>query len=154
MKDLWILSLVVLCATAAQGGDLAGVTMPDTIEVGDQSLVLNGMGLGKKAVIKVYVAGLYLPAKATDAGSILAADEVRRTAMEFRFGVGADKMCSAWKVGLENDTPRPHTALRANFDQLCECQADMGKDFADALLGCRIGPQPPGGAFKQGLSGQ
>jgi len=182
MKRLLILALLVGVTTAAWGGELAGVTMPDSVEVGDQSLVLNGMGLRKKAIIKVYVAGLYLTEKTNDTETILAADSARRTAMEFRFGVSADKMCDAWKQGLEKNTANPSDELEAKFDTLCGYQADMekgemmvytyvpgegtaveikgevegtieGKDFADALFSVWIGPEPPGEAFKKGLLG-
>ena len=182
MKRLLVLALVLMTGTAAWGGELAGVTMPDSVEVGDQTLVLNGMGLRKKAIIKVYVAGLFLTEKRNDAEAILSADNARRTAMEFRFGVSADKMCAAWKEGLEKNTPDPSDDLRAKLDQLCQYQADMekgqkmvytyvpgegteveingqvagtigGKDFADALFACWIGPEPPGEAFKKGLLG-
>ena len=182
MKKLLILVLVVGATTAAWGDELAGVAMPETVEIGDQTLVLNGMGLRKKAIIKVYVAGLYLTEKMGDAEAILAADSARRTAMEFRFGVSADKMCDAWKEGLEKNTANPAEGLKAKFETLCGYQADMekgemmvytyepdkgteveikgevkgtieGKDFADALFSCWIGPEPPGQAFKKGLLG-
>ena len=107
MKKLWILVLVAGLAPVVWADELAGVTMPDTVEVGDQTLVLNGMGLRKKAMFKVYVAGLYLTEKKDDAAAILAADTARRTAMEFRFGVSAAKMCDAWKEGLDKNTPNP-----------------------------------------------
>lgn len=182
MKKLLVLALVVGMSTAALGRELAGVTMPDSIEIGEETLVLNGMGLRKKAIIKVYVAGLYLTEKMNEAEAILAADTARRTAMEFRFGVSADKMCDAWKEGLEKNTADPSADLEAKFDTLCGYQADMekggmmvytympgkgtevvindevkgtidGKDFADALFACWIGPEPPGAAFKKGLLG-
>ena len=182
MKKVLILVLVVGVSAVAWGRELAGVSMPDSVEIGDQTLVLNGMGLRKKAIIKVYVAGLYLTEAMNDADAILAADSPRRTAMEFRFGVSADKMCDAWKEGLENNTPGASDELRAKFETLCSYQVDMekggmmvytyvpgkgtevaindevkgsieGKEFADALFACWIGPQPPGEAFKKGLLG-
>lgn len=36
---------------------LAGVTLPDTEQVGGTKLVLNGLGLRTKFMVKVYVAG-------------------------------------------------------------------------------------------------
>jgi len=182
VKRLMVLALVVGVSAPAWGGALAGVSMSDTVEIGDQTLVLNGMGLRKKAIIKVYVAGLYLTEKMNDAQAVLAADSARRTAMEFRFGVSAEKMCDAWKEGLEKNTANPSDDLKEQFDTLCEYQADMGKgemmiytyvpgqgteveiegevkgtiegkEFADALFSCWIGPEPPGKAFKEGLLG-
>lgn len=183
MKKLLVLALVAGLTTAAWGGELAGVTMPDSIEIGDQTLVLNGMGLRKKAIIKVYVAGLYLTEKMSDTDAILTADTARQTAMEFRFGVSAEKMCDAWKEGLDKNTANPSAEVKAKFDLLCEYQDDMekgemmvytyvpgqgtkvevkgeskgtieGKDFADALFSVWIGPEPPGAAFKKGLLGE
>ena len=55
-------------------GTLAGVTLPDKAEAKGQSLVLNGLGLRKKFVIKVYVGGLYLPQKEKNPQKILGGD--------------------------------------------------------------------------------
>ena len=183
MKKMLILALVAGTAAAAWGGELAGVTMPDTAQVGDESLILNGMGLRKKAIIKAYVAGLYLPEKMSDAEGILSADTTRRTVMDFLRSVGAERMCGVWKEGLEKNTASPSADLEAQFDTLCEYQADMdkgdqmiytyvpgkgtevemkgevkgtieGKAFADALFACWIGPEPPGEDFKTGLLGR
>src|SRR5947209_15933138 len=61
------LPILLLASAAAlsspapgRAGTLAGVTLPDSVQAGSESLVLNGMGLRKKLFIKVYVAGLYL----------------------------------------------------------------------------------------------
>ena len=51
MKKLLVLALLLVGATGAWAGDLAGVTMPGSAQVGDDSLTLNGMGLRKKAII-------------------------------------------------------------------------------------------------------
>jgi len=45
------------CTLAAEP---AGATLPDPLAVGGKTLKLNGLGLRKKAVFKVYVGGLYL----------------------------------------------------------------------------------------------
>lgn len=182
MKNLLVLAIVVAMATAAWGGELAGVTMPDTVEVGDAELMLNGMGLRKKAIIKVYVAGLYLTEKASDAAAILDSDSARRLAMDFRFGVSAEKLCGAWNEGLENNTTDASDDVKAKFETLCGYMEDVekgetmvytyvpgkgtevtvkgsvkgqieGKDFADALWACWIGDNPPSDSFKKGLLG-
>ncbi|RPJ78225.1 MAG: hypothetical protein EHM13_14925, partial [Acidobacteria bacterium] len=71
------LSLPVLAAT------LANVTLPDTITVGNKTLVLNGMGVRSKFFVKVYVAGLYLEKKTPDANAILQQDAARRLVLQF-----------------------------------------------------------------------
>jgi long-chain acyl-CoA synthetase len=65
--------LVVLAVsplgTAALAGELAGITLPDTLKAGEKTLKLNGLGLRKKAVFKVYVSGLYLESPSKNAGA-------------------------------------------------------------------------------------
>ena len=53
----------------AHAAELAGATLPDTLSTGDKSLKLNGLGLRKKAMFKVYVGGLYLESPSKDAGT-------------------------------------------------------------------------------------
>lgn len=182
MRNLSVLALMLAVATASWAGELAGVSMPDTAQVGDQELMLNGMGLRKKAFIKVYVAGLYLAEKTTDSQAVLDSDSPRHLAMDFRYGVGAKKLCGAWDEGLEKNTSSPTDELKAKFATLCEYMEDMdkgdtmtytyipgkgteisvngtvkgeieGKAFADALWACWIGPEPPSQDFKEGLLG-
>jgi len=167
----------------AQAGEIAGVTVPATVDAGGQSLVLNGAALRKKAVFKVYVAGLYLPARNADANAILAADGPRELRMEFVRDVGKEKMCEAWDESLENNSPGADAQLQGEFKQLCGFMQDLkkgdvmaftylpatgttvvvagqhkgtiaGKPFADALFKSWIGPKPgPGEDFKNHLLG-
>jgi hypothetical protein len=183
MRTLLAFGVILAVAVGAQAGELAGVTMTDTTQVEDQQLVLNGMGLRKKAVIKVYVAGLYLPTKQTDAEKILEADSARQLVMDFRFGVSGEKMCGAWDDCLAANVANASDQVKADFKQLCGYMDDMekgekmvftylpgkgtesmvkgqskgtiaGKPFADALYSCWIGDNPPGEAFKKGLLGE
>lgn len=170
-------------ATPAHAAELADVTMDDTAQVGDQTLVLNGLGLRKKAIFKVYVGGLYLPQKSTDGDAVLAADEPRRLVMEFVRGVGASSLTGAWDDCLKNNTPDAGTDVKKGFATLNGWMADVenedrlvftyvpgtgttvtvkgeekgtieGKPFADALFACWIGRVPPSDDFKEGLLGQ
>ncbi len=175
-----LLALIML--PGAFAGELVGVSMPDTTQVGDEELQLNGMGLRKKAFIKVYVAGLYLPAKQTDPQKILGADSARKLVMNFKYDVSASKLCGGWDEGLENNTPGAGQAVKDDFATLCEYMEDMekgevisftyqpgtgtevtvkgtdkgtieGKDFADGLFACWLGDEPPSEDFKEGLLG-
>lgn len=176
-----LLILVLLTASPAAAGTLEGVTMPDTMQVNGKTLVLNGMGLRRK-IVKVYVAGLYLPAKETNAEKILAADTERSLTMEFVREVEKEKVCKAWHDGLKANSPSKADALKGQFDTVCSFMGDVdsgeklnftyvpgqgtsisvngvvkgtipGKDFADAMFACWIGPNPPGADFKAGLLG-
>ena len=101
--------------------------MPATVEVGGQSLVLNGAALRKKSIVKVYVAGLYLPAKSQDANAILASDGPRELRMQFVRDVGKDKMCEAWDESLKNNTPDADAQLQGEFKELCGWMQDLKK---------------------------
>ncbi len=59
----------------------------------------------KKAIFKGYVGGLYLPARKSGAGEILAADGPRRTVMEFLRKVSKAQLCGGWEDGLANNSP-------------------------------------------------
>jgi hypothetical protein len=165
------------------GITVAGVTMPPTIEAGGQQLLLNGVALRKKFVVKVYVAGLYLHEKSKDANAILAADAPRLLRMQFVYDVGKEKMCEAWDESLKNNTPGADAQLQGEFKELCGWMQDLkkgdvmtftylpgtgtsvdvqgqhkgtvaGKPFADALFKSWIGPKPgPGESFKSHLLG-
>jgi Chalcone isomerase-like len=175
--------LSVLLALPVAAGTLADVTLPDKAEVKGQSLVLNGMGLRKKFVIKVYVAGLYLPQKEKSAQKILAADTPHRMVMHFLYGVSKDQMCEAWNEGLEANTPNASAEVKKGFATLCgwmepiekgkqivmtyvpgegthvEVNGKMkgtipGAATADAILATWLGPKPgPGDDFKKAVLG-
>ncbi len=168
----------------ADAATLAGVSLPDKADAGGKSLVLNGLGLRKKLVIKVYVGGLYLAQKETSAAKILGADSPRRMVMHFIYDVSKEQMCDAWEEGLEANTANAPAEVKKNFTTLCTwmdgvgkgqkltltylpgegTQVDIGgkskgtlpgKPTADAILATWIGKDPgPGEAFKEDVLGQ
>ena len=73
--------LPLLLSSPADAATLAGVTLSDTATVGGSALILNGIGLREKYTIDVYVAGLYLPTKTTDASTAINGDVAKRMAM-------------------------------------------------------------------------
>ncbi len=177
-----LLSLAI--AIPALALTLAGVNMEDRVTVGGQTLVLNGAGLRKKLFIKVYVGGLYLPAKSSSAAAIMAADTPRRQVMHFLYSVSKNQMCDAWEEGLEDNTKNAPADVKANFKTLCSWMEPIpkgnrlvltyvpgsgttveingkakgtlpGKATADAILATWIGPKPgPGEAFKDAVLGK
>jgi hypothetical protein len=164
-------------------GVLAGVTLPDTISVGEKSLTLNGMGLRKKAIFKVYVGALYLTGKAPDPAAIIAAEAPWRMVMHFLRDVEAAKVAEAWKEGVTNNSPAALPAVKDRLEEFCSRWQDMeegkeavmtfvpgtgtrleiagkelaviaGEDFADALLSVWLGPAPPSEELKAGVLGK
>jgi hypothetical protein len=183
MRHLFILFFVLVFSSPLYAGTLEGVTMPDTTEVDAKTLVLNGMGLRKKLFVNVYIAGLYLPEKESSTEKILSGDTKRKLVMKFVHDVEKEKICKAWYDGLKNNSPAQESTLKSKFNTLCDYMTYMasgeqmsftyvpgegthvnvigkdkgtiaGKDFADALFACWIGPNPPGEDFKKGVLGQ
>jgi len=85
-------ALALTFATPTMARTLEGVTLPDTIQVAGQALVLNGMGLREKVFIDVYVAGLYLPAKTKSAREAINSDVPKRIEMVMSRSVGKEKL--------------------------------------------------------------
>ena len=176
--------LALSIAIPALALTVAGVNMEDRATVNGQTLVLNGAGLRKKFFIKVYVGGLYVPAKQSNAAAMLAADAPRRQVMHFLYSVSKDQMCDAWAEGLEDNSKSASAEVKAGFKTLCswmepipkgnrlvltyvpgsgttvEINGKMkgtlpGKATADAILATWVGPKPgPGEDFKNAVLGK
>jgi hypothetical protein len=183
MRTLTPAILALFLALPAAAGTLAGVTLPDKADVDGKSLVLNGMGLRKRAIFKIYVAGLYLPQKEKSAAKVLGADVPRRMVLHFIYDVSKDQMCDAWNEGLEANTPNASAEVKKNFGTLCTWMDGVGegqklvltyvpgtgtqvevagkvkgtlpgKPTADAILSTWIGKDPaPGADFKKAVLG-
>ena len=158
--------------------------MPDTIRIERQLFRLNGVAVYRKFGIPVLVAGLWLDHEERDATKILAADAPRRYVSHFLHRAGSERICKAWREGLEANTPHRSEAVRQQFQTLCGWIRDFrpgdeitltympgrgstveisgvrkgtipGKEFADAYFACALGPRPgPGEGFKKRLLGR
>src|SRR5215472_8810263 len=96
--------LLVLATIPLDAGTLNNVTLPDTNQVGSTPLVLNGMGLRTKYMVKVYVAGLYIPQKSSDAAAILKADVPKRIVMHFVRDVSKSQLTDGFTESFEANT--------------------------------------------------
>lgn len=184
MKRIAIALSLTLAAVAAEARTVAGVNVPDSVNVNNQTLVLNGAGIRKKLFIKVYVGALYLTAKQSDAAAVVAADSPRRMLLHFLFGVSKDQISEAWEEGLRDNTPNASAEVKANFNKLVSWMEPIdkgkqlvftyvpgsgtivevngvakgtlpGKATADAIVATWIGPKPgPGDDFKKDVLGK
>ncbi len=113
-----VLALLLASMLALDAATLAGVTLPDTVQVGSTRLVLNGLGLRKKFVIKVYVAGLYLEQKSSDASAIIQAQAPKRIVMQFLHGASKDQLRDAFDESFRNNAPDAVKTVKADIDRL------------------------------------
>ncbi len=104
-KAFVVLFAMFFLASSAFALEVAGVNMPDTLKAGGTDLVLNGAGSRTKFFMKVYIGGLYLNQKSSDALKIIDADEPMAVRLEIISGlVTSSKMESAVREGFENST--------------------------------------------------
>lgn len=103
----------------AQPVDVEGVKLEPTAQVGGAALQLNGAGLRKRAIFKVYVAGLYVPQKSADANALLAQKGPRRISITMLRDVDADSFSGALNDGLRaNHTEAQVAGFKAQIDTL------------------------------------
>jgi hypothetical protein len=181
LASVLVASSLSSLGTAALAGELAGITMPDTLKAGEKTLKLNGLGLRKKAVFKVYVGGLYLESPSKDAGAILASDQAKAIRMHFLRDLTKAELVGAFQEGFEANA-KDKGAQKAAFDKMLALVPDVkegttmtfaylpgkgttlhagtkelgvfeGKGFADAVFSIWLGPKPPSEELKKGMLG-
>jgi hypothetical protein len=106
-------------AVGAQPVELEGVKLEPTAQVGGTTLQLNGAGVRTRAIFRVYVAGLYVPQKASSAQALLAQKGPRRMVISMLRNVDADSFSGALNDGLRaNLNESQLAAFKAQIDAL------------------------------------
>ena len=107
--------------------EVGGVKLPDGTSVGGKELVLNGAGVRTRVMFKVYVAALYLPAKAADLSAALA-QTPRRVQLTLLRNVGADDLVDALVEGMNANNPAATmAAVKPQTDQLVTVMKSIGE---------------------------
>jgi len=128
MKSIAILSVLSLSlAAGAAAGELAGVTLPDRVQVDSRTLVLNGMGLREATFLKVdvYVAGLYLETRSSDSDAILRSEQAKRLVMTFVRAVGRKDLVKAWDESFLETAGAAFPALKERVATLDSYMSDV-----------------------------
>jgi hypothetical protein len=121
--------LMVLTTHAARAAECIGVTMPDEYKLGNDVLVLNGLGarLATMVKVKVYVAGLYLKERSHDPAAIMATDQPRYLELDFVRDVTQKEMTGAWTDGFKKNAGPKLASLASGIDMLNAAMADLPK---------------------------
>ena len=165
IRKLSVVGVAMLFAATAFAADIGGVKLADKVSVGGQELALNGGAVRTRAIFKVYVGSLYLPAKAGDLAGVLVKGP-RRIQMNLLRDLSADQLLEALNDGLkDNNTAAEMAAVKAQSDQLASIMKSFGEvkegnvvslDFVDGatvvtLNGAAKGTIP-GEAFNRALT--
>ncbi|MBT8142218.1 MAG: chalcone isomerase family protein [Gammaproteobacteria bacterium] len=183
MKKL-ILTLIASIAmmTSVQAAKMYGVEVAEFASVGDQELLLNGVGIRKKGPFKVYLGALYISAKATNANSIIADSGCKRVQLHMLRNLPKNKMVGAIVEGFKaNTADMASIQIRVDefisymekvkkgdsiqFDFVPESGTSIvingnnkgtivGKDFFDALMRVWIGETPADKKLKAAMLGR
>jgi Chalcone isomerase-like len=181
--SLAVVSLVLLSIFELHAATQAGVTLPDTAQVGGKTLVLNGLGLRSELMVKVYVAGLYLEQKSSDPSAIIKADAPNRIVMQFLHSASKSQMTNAFTESFNDNTPDAMKTMKPDIDRFLGALDSLnvgdqmvftyvpgtgttvtikGKDmltiagsaFKPVLLSVWLGPKPPTANVKKGMLGK
>jgi hypothetical protein len=182
MRRLLPLSLMLIALPALAAKERNGVKMEESVTVDGKTLKLNGMGLRKKFVFKVYVAGLYLEDTTKDGAAVLAKDQGRRVEMAMLRDLGKDKIVEAINAGFEKNNADKMAALKDRLTKFVAVIPDLkegqrlsitylpgkgttvegpggvnftaeGKDFGDALFSVWFGKFPVDDDLRKGMLG-
>jgi hypothetical protein len=129
MKYL-MLALLGCLATGATAGAMAaeveGVKLEDRTQVESREVVLNGAGVRKRFIFKVYVLGLYLPEKRADAAGVMQLAGPKRAAIHMLRDVGAEQFTEALVEGLRaNHSAADFGKLEPRVKQLADTMAEV-----------------------------
>ena len=149
MKKLLVTVCGLLLAAGVQAAEVGGVKLADKASVGGQELVLNGAAVRTKAIFKVYVGSLYVPAKATTLAGVLEKGP-RRFQLNILRSLSADQLVDALTDGLKDNTSAAElTTLKPQVDQLVSTMKSLG----DVKEGDVVTLDFVDGATKIGLNG-
>lgn len=106
-KLLALLSLAaVVTAGTAWGAEIAGVKIEPQVQVNNHALQLNGSGIRKKFMVKVYIGSLYASKRLQSAADALRDNGDKLIRMNFLHSkVDKAKITDAFKEGFANNTP-------------------------------------------------
>jgi len=170
-KSLAVAAVFVLVAGLVFALEVGGVKLPDTVSVDGKTLKLNGAGIRKKAIFKVYVAALYVETPSKDAANLVSSSGIKSMRLHMLRSVEGPKISGAIIEGFENNSKDALPQLKPRLDQLAKMIPDVkegdeialtwvpdkgtqvavrgttagtieGRDFADALFSVWLGPNP------------
>lgn len=125
MKQMLLLALSFLCATASALADPAGKDFPPTCRVGPVELPMRGAGLLRvRMIFKVYSAALYLPA--TVPSDRYAEDVPKRLEIAYLRNLEAAVIIRAGEEALQrNLTPAQRSTLQPRLEAINRLYSDV-----------------------------
>ena len=142
----WVLSLgisamalMAMPAHAAQ--EVAGVKFEDQYTLAGQQLQLNGAGIRKMMIIKVYALGVYLPRKDMNPATALVQSGPKSIHVVMLRDVSAEKLTDALLAGVEaNSTPTEFAQLKSRLNDFATGLRNAGEAKEGAVVKLEYSP--------------
>ena len=134
-------------------------------------------------MVKVYVAGLYLLRKSSDASAIIKVDEPKQIVMQFLHDASKKQMTDAFDQSFKDNAPDAETTIKSDTDKFLAAVEPVkvgeqmvftylpgtgttiaingndkltiaGPAFSQAIFSVWLGPKPPTSSLKKGMLGE
>jgi hypothetical protein len=106
MRKFAVALSLLLLSSQSFALDVAGVNVAPTVSVHQKTLTLNGAGIRKKLIVKVYVGALYTERKVTTPAQLLADPGGKLIRMTFVMKkVEREKIVDAFSEGFSKNSP-------------------------------------------------
>lgn len=118
MTRIFAFFLLSICFHSYAQTMIEGVSMPNQLKAGTQSIQLNGGGVREKYFLDLYVAGLYLKTASSDAAKIMSADEAMGIRIHIVSGlITSEKMTEAVDEGFKHSAASNLSSLQSRINQ-------------------------------------
>ena len=127
--------ILLLFALPINAAELDGVTLEDRVRIDGQELRLNGLAVRTRFIFKVYVAGLYLPAKATMAKAAIESKGAKRIILVMMRDADAEQFVESIETGMRaNNSEAQIAAVKAQIDELMAMIRAVGQSKKGARI--------------------
>ena len=149
-------SLVLAAAVAAMpvlaAVQVKSAKFEDTLQVGNQNLVLNGAGVRVKIIVDVYAAGLYLPSKVRSEGKAISSTGAKSMQIVLLRDLTGEKFAEAMVDGFKaNNTDADVAKYQAKLDQLRSLMLTFGTVKEGTVINMT---SIPGAGLRVSVNGQ
>ena len=125
--------------------ELEGVSLEDRIRVDGQELQLNGLAVRTRFIFQVYVAGLYLPAKATMAKAAIESRGPKRIILVMLRDASAEQFVESIEAGMRaNNSETQIAEVKPQMDQLMAMIRAVGQSKKGARIVLDYAPSEGG----------
>lgn len=102
-----------------QAGELSGVTIPDSMNIGGKDSQLAGMGLREATIFKVkaYVSGLYMESASSDPAQVIGSEQAKGMVIHFIYKkISSRKLQKEYAEKIRENTPVRSEDLNRRID--------------------------------------